>query len=210
MNKLSSIVICAVLLAAPAFAQDSREAVLKQITKDTCQELSGVDLSNKSPDEFKMSLGLVLLSVAGNYRSQLNSNGIDISDQLKLQDLAQNIGMRLAIDCPAFVSALTKNTSAVQAIVADTKKNTPAAPTGSVSGKLVKIVDGDFTYLQVEDSKGKVEKLWWLEYFEGSNRFVTDPKSQLNKQIKVNYVEKEIFNSTLKEYVKIKIVTAVE
>jgi hypothetical protein len=74
----------------------------------------------------------------------------------------------------------------------------------------VKIVGGDLTYLQVEDDKGKVEKLWWMEYFDGSNVLAADPQRRLNKPIKVKFVEKEIFNSTLKDYVKVKVITGVE
>jgi hypothetical protein len=83
-------------------------------------------------------------------------------------------------------------------------------PKGSISGKLVKVVSGDFTHLQIEDLKGKVERVWWLEYFDGSNKLMTDPQGQLNKLIKVNYVEREMFNSTLKDYVKIKVITGIE
>jgi hypothetical protein len=75
---------------------------------------------------------------------------------------------------------------------------------------LVKIAEGEFTHLQVEDANGRIEKLWWMEYFNGSNILLADPQGQLNKPIKVNFVEREIFNSTLRDYVKVKVITGIE
>jgi len=64
--------------------------------------------------------------------------------------------------------------------------------------------------LKVEDTKGKIEKLWWMEYFQGSKTLLTDPNSRLNKPITVKYTEREVFNSTLGDYVKIKIITGID
>jgi len=49
-----------------------------------------------------------------------------------------------------------------------------------------------------------------MEYFDGSTRLITEPQKYLNKPIRIRYVEKEIFNSTLNDYVKIKVITGME
>ena len=55
-----------------------------------------------------------------------------------------------------------------------------------------------------------IEKLWWMEYFEGSGRLITNAGDMLNKDVKVKYTEKEIYNATLKEYIKIKVIAGLE
>src|SRR5215468_10043422 len=89
-------------------------------------------------------------------------------------------------------------------------KSVVNSPTATISGTLRKIVGGDFSYLQVEDTKGKIEKLWWMEYFEISEILLTDPNGLLNKPITVKYTEREVFNSMVGDYVKIKIIRRIE
>jgi hypothetical protein len=193
-------------ISTPLLAQTTRDALIKQVTKETCDELSKTDFSNKSTDEFKITLGLVLVKVVAAHQAELKTVGVSVSDPQSLEKIGNDVGVQLVTTCPSFLSALTGNPNAVKELL----DNEKASVSGSISGKLVKVVGGEFTYLQVEDAKGKVEKLWWLEYFEGSNNLVGDQQSQLNKPIKVNYVEKEMFNSTLKDYVKIKVITSIQ
>jgi hypothetical protein len=187
----------------PLFAQD-REAFTKQIAKEFCDELSKVDFSNKSAQDMKMTLGVGLLNAAGKHQTELKRFGIDIGDPLSFGKFGEEVGARLALECPGFLSAMTGTPGRLQELISGNDA------TGSISGKLLKIVSGDFTYLQIEDSKGKIEKLWWMEYFDGSTKLLTDPQNRLNKAITVTYVEKEMFNSTLNDYVKMKVIRKIE
>ena len=63
--------------------------------------------------------------------------------------------------------------------------------------------------MQVKNADGKIEKIWWMEYFEGANNLLSG-KIKINKTISVHYVEREIYNGRLKDYVKIKVATGVE
>lgn len=169
-------------------------------------EVKKIDFSNKSVDEIKIALGLPLVMVAGKHMAELKALGFDISDSQSAQKLGGDIGVYLAQECPEVLSAVLKNPSAFAEMAQGAKPDTSL----SIAGTLVRIVEGDFSYLQVADTKGKIEKLWWMEYFEGSNALTANPQSRLNKPIKVKYVEREMFNSTLKEYVKVKVITGIE
>ena len=194
------------LFSTPLFSQATRADLMKQLAQEACLEVKKVDFSNKSVDEIKIALGLPLVMVAGKHMAELKALGYDISDSQSAQKLGGEIGVQLAQECPEVLSAMLKNPNALGEIAQSSRSNASQ----SISGTLVRIVEGDFSHLQVTDAKGKVEKLWWMEYFDGSNALAANPQSRLNKPITVKYVEREMFNSTLKEYVKVKVITGIE
>jgi hypothetical protein len=206
MNKTLALVVWPLLFTAPLYSQGTRDDLLKQLAQEACQEIKKTDFSNKSADELKLALGLPLVMVSGRHQGELKAVGIDMSDSQSARKFGNDVGIYLAQNCPEFVASMMKNPSAVAEIAQNAKTSGPL----SISGTLVKIVNGDFSYLQVEDSKGKIEKLWWMEYFDGSNVLVVSPQNRLNRPIKVNYVEKELFNFTLKDYVKVKVITGID
>src|SRR5262249_35481760 len=164
MNKLLTLSGVFLLLIGTALAQsNTKDELLKTMAGETCQELAKVDLKNKSADELKMALGLPLVVVAGRHQAELQKFGINMADKQGAEALGRDIGFQLAGICPNFVSAMLGNANALSEIVKS--NNASKIPTLSLTGKLVGIVTGDFTYLQVEDGKGKVEKLYWMEYF---------------------------------------------
>src|SRR5262245_19827414 len=192
------------LLAGSLFGQGTNDVFVKQLTRETCDEVVKIDFSKKTAEEFKLSLGLVLVKVMGQHQQELRERGVNPGDPKSLEKVATEVGMRLAADCPVFVEALTRNPDTIR----DFAENESSS--GNISGRLLKIVGGEFTYLQVEDDKGKIQKLWWMEYFDGSNKFLADPQRQLNKTVRIDYVEKEMFNSTLNDYVKIKVIKGIQ
>jgi hypothetical protein len=204
MKRTLLVAIGYSLLATSLFGQATDDVFMKQITRETCDAVAKVDFSKKTTEEFKLSLGLVLVKVMGQHQEELKARGANPGDPKSLEKVATEVGMRLAADCPAFVEALTRNPDTIKDF-AESKSSA-----GNVSGKLLKIVGGEFTYLQIEDDKGKIEKLWWMEYFDGSNKFLADPQRQLNKIVRVDYVEKEMFNSTLNDYVKVKVIKGIQ
>lgn len=209
MKKVVQIGICSLLFTCASFAQavqSSQTELLKKIAKETCVEIKQTDFSQKTPDEMKLALGLPLLTVFGRHQDELKAAGYNLTDSKTSEKLGNDVGAQLVFECPDFMSSLMKNPKAITELAQRSKDG----PTGTISGTLVKITGGDFSYLQVEDDKGKVEKLWWMEYFDGANVLTANPQSRLNKPIKVKFVEKETFNSTLKDYVKIKVITGIE
>jgi hypothetical protein len=209
MKQVGLIGCCWLLFTGASFAQTVQSPqvdVLTKIARETCQEIKKVDFSQKTPDEMKLALGLPLLAASGRHQDELRAAGYNLSDPKASEKLGADVGAKLLYECPEFTSTMLQNTKALT----DLAQSGKIGGSGAISGTLVKIVGGDFSYLQVEDDKGKVEKLWWMEYFDGSNVLATDPQRRLNKPIKVKFVEKEMFNSTLKDYVKIKVITGIE
>ncbi len=208
MKKI--LICCSIMLFSSVclFAQVSKDSLLKLMTKETCNEISNKDFSGKNMDELQMELGLAMMPVVMKYQDELQTAyGISMEDQSGMEKMGMEIGLQLAKDCPAFLKMFVNNPGALKEIAGN--NNTDAAVM-NISGTLIKIVTGDITYIQVKDASGKIEKLWWMEYFDGSAKLITDASTMVNKQVKVKYTEKEIYNATLKEYIKIKVITGLE
>lgn len=205
MKKYLVFAVCFLLISVAAHAQMSKDSLMKIMAKETCAEISKKDLAGKSMDELEMELGLAMLPVVAKYQEELKTIfGFDMEDPKSMEGMGREVGMQLAKDCPAFLKMFMSNPEAMKEITGK-DKNVPAV--SIINGTLLKVVNGDFTYIQVKDGSGKIEKLWWMEYFEGSNKLINELDKQLNKPVRVSYIEKEIYNSTLKDYMKLKIIT---
>ncbi len=207
MKKILFCCLALLVITASVNAQVSKDSLLKLMSKETCTEITNKDFSGKNMDELQMELGLAMMPVVLKYQEELQTVfGISgIEDQSGMEKMGMEIGLQLAKDCPAFLKMFVNNPGALKEIVGN---NTDAAVM-SISGTLLKVVTGDFTYIQIKDASGKTEKLWWMEYFEGSSK-LTGAATMVNKQVKAKYIEKEIYNATLKEYIKIKVITGLE
>jgi len=197
------------LFSCVSFAQavqPSQTDLLKKLAREACQDIKQVDFSQKSEEEMKLALGLPLVTVFGRHQDELKAAGYNLLDAKSSEKLGNDVGVQLVFECPDFMNMMVKNSK----VVTDIAQHNKQGPSGTISGTLVNISGGDFSYLQVADDKGKIEKLWWMEYFDGANLLVGNPQNRVNKPIRVRYVEKEMFNSMLKDYVKIKVITGVE
>ena len=208
MKKYIVFAVCFLLISIAAQAQMPKDSLMKIMAKETCTEISKKDLAGKSMDELEMELGLAMLPVVAKYQEELKTIfGFDMEDPKSMEGMGREVGMQLAKDCPAFLKMFMSNPEAMKEITGK-DKNVPAV--SIINGTLLKVVNGDFTYIQVKDGSGKIEKLWWMEYFEGSNKLINELDKQLNKPVRVSYIEKEIYNSTLKDYMKLKIITGMD
>lgn len=204
MKKIILFCLFCAFFSAPLYAQMSKDSLIKVMSKETCEDISNKNFSGKSMDELQMELGLAMLPIISKYEAELKSVlEVSIDDQKGLENMGRLVGLQLAKDCPAFLKMFMSNPQAIKDAAGMITENSSA----SISGTLLKIVPGDFAYIQVKDGSGKTEKIWWMEYFEGSDKLTNSPQNYLNKAVKVNYIEKEMYNSTLKEYVKVKILT---
>ena len=191
-------------LSAAQVAQD--DVVRATMAKDVCTELSQADVSTKSLSQILTIMNRAVAKGVVAHQAELMASGINLADPSVLQAFTRQVPAQLAGQCPAFFIALSKNPDALKQL-ANAVVNSLE---GTISGTLRKIIGGDFSYLQVEDTTGKIEKLWWMENFENSEILLADPNGLLNKPITVKYTEREVFNSTVGDYVKIKIITRIE
>jgi hypothetical protein len=201
------IAMAMAVMAMGSQAQNSKDSLMKLVTKDVCDELGTKNLTGKGMDELQMEIGMAFMPALMKHKDALEKvMGGNVNDKEGMEKLAQEIGMRLITECPAFLKIM----SGVDMNTMDKPAKLPIAMNGAViKGTLVKIVPGELTHLLIKDSKGKMVKVWWMDYFDGSDDMADNPQKMINKKVTVNYTEKEVYSATLKDYIKIKVATGV-
>jgi hypothetical protein len=194
------------LLAITAQAQTGKDSLMKVVTKDVCDELSKKDFTGKSMDDMQMEMGMAFMPVMMRHQEALEKQfGGSIMNKETIEKVAQEIGMRLMVDCPDFFKMMS-GSGMMQA-------EGPKISTSlneSIKGTLVKVVPGEMTHLLVRDAKGKTVKIWWMDYFDGSDEMADNPQRMANKKATITYTEKEVYSAALKQYVKIKVATGIK
>ncbi|MEO7801861.1 MAG: hypothetical protein ABIR81_07670, partial [Ginsengibacter sp.] len=170
-----------------------------------CTEISKTDYSTKTLDELQIDLGMAMMPSFQNHHEEIEKYfNVDFTDQKAMQQIGTQIGLKLATNCPAFLK-LMRDKSSDLAGMSGAKPITSVG--GIVSGTLSKIVPGEVTYFVVKSADGKMEKIFWMEYFKGAEKISS---ANISKPLKISYVEKDMYNSTLKDYIKQKVAVSVE
>lgn len=202
------MVLVMVIAAITGQAQNSRDSLMKLVTKDVCDELSAKNLTGKNMDEVQMEMGLAFMPALMKHKDALEKElGGTVTDKSSMEKWGQEIGMLLVTECPAFLKIM----SSMDPGAMDKPTKVPVTIGGSatIKGTLLKVVPGELTHLLVKDSKGKTVKIWWMDYFDGSDDMADNPQKMINKKITVDYTEKEVYNVALKQYIKIKVATGI-
>ena len=186
-------------LAAMSSRAQSDSALRKKISKDFCIEFSKVSGTIKKED-LEMELGMVILPLLSKYNDEIKSQWhLDPADKEDLEKIGYRIGQDAAMDCATFRNFIKENMDAIG--------NTSEEENKSLSGILVKIEGQPFTYLLIRTKTGKMEKLFWMDHFEGAEKLSTEGKNLLNKEIRVGYKEQEVYDQVNNDYRKNKVLT---
>lgn len=208
-NKVTRLLMLVgmVLAAITGQAQNSKDSLMKLVTQDVCNELSTKDLTGKNMDELQMEIGMSFMPVLMKHKDALEKElGGDVTDKASMEKLAQSIGMRLFTECPAFLKIMSNIDPST---LEKPAKMSVVVGGATITGTLLKVVPGELTHLLVKDNSGKTVKIWWMDYFTGSDEMADNPLKMVNKKVTVNYTEKEVYNVALKQYIKIKVATGI-
>jgi len=186
-------------------SQKQKDSLMKVMALEACEELKKKDFSNLKKEDLEVELGMAVVPVFSSHAQAIEDiYGFDIAESDKMKDFGQELGIKLAVVCPEFIKLFANNRSLLE-----TKTEIKVTKDiMTLSAILIKVVPGEFTYFQVKDKSGKTEKIWWMDYFEGSD-ILADTKN-LNKNITVKYQEKEVYNAAIKDYIKIKVAFGLE
>lgn len=178
----------------------SKDSLIKKMAAEMCVQIAANDSALRTAENFQMKLGVMMLPVMTSYKEELAKVIPGFVFENDLESLSEQLGMTMALNCPSFLNLI----AARPEFLNEVDQN----PERAVEGKLVQILDGDFTSIQVKLSNGRTEKLWWMEFFEGAEALAS--KSLVSKQVKVKFVEKEVYNAALKDYILIKVITGID
>jgi hypothetical protein len=204
-RKIFFLCLVSLLARTGVMAQANKDSLLKMMAKDACEEINKMNFDGKDAKTFQVEIGLSILPVINKYEKELKQvYGKDMSTVDILSVAAEDIGMKLALECPAFIKIIADNPGLMMDRI---PKNTIYK---SVTGKLIKIVPGEFASLLVKKGDGKLVKILWMEAFTGAEALRTWPQQWTGMDVTVFYDEKEMYNGITKKYGKVLIATGIE
>lgn len=194
---LLSVLVCSVLMSSA----QKNVPLYTTMANELCKQIKEKQAELIQSDNVQMDLGLMMLPIFMQYESELKKvvPDLDLSNEKQLELLGIEIGKKM-VACPEFLKIISANQELLQVAK-------EGAAVLSIQGTLAAITPGEFTSITVKTSSGKLEKLWWMEYFPGEQKLNVD---LLNQKVNVSYIEKEVYNAVLKDYIKIKVVTGIE
>ncbi len=199
---------CLLLLAGSygAKAQMSKDSLTKVMAKEVCVELEKKDFSKIKKEQIEEELGLALLPVITKYETEIKEvyKVDEVMESKTMEIVGRDIGMKLVNVCPSFLKIF------VNGLADDNKKVTDAPVAAveevkSVFGMLTAITQTEMATLVVKDRTGKLTKIVWLDQFVGSDLVQANAAKFINKPVTIKFIEREIYNATLKRYTKIKV-----
>ncbi len=210
MRKLFSLSLIALITNISIAQKMTKDSLIVLMSNDVCLELNKLLVENRNNSTLETDLGLAMLPAFEKYMKEiLQIYGFDKMSEENGGKVGEDIGMELGKNCPAFFKLLSRNPDATSDII-NGKTSNSLSNTFAIEGSLEKIVNSDLSFVEVISSKGKIEKIYWFEYFEGSNLLIKEPQKLLHQKIKLNYFEREVYNSALKDYIKLKVIAGIQ
>lgn len=177
------------IAALPLAAQ----GVVDKLADASCECISKKDVDNMSQEQLQMQLGFCIMEAIGKYPEEFQKEfgDFDPSDQAAMNKIAEQIGMKMAFKCPAVLMK-----------VADVQTQVQAAPAAmEVLTGTIKSIDGEeLATVTLTDEQGRSHKLLWLQYFKGSERFISEPSKVVGSKVRVKVEAVEYYYPRVKEY----------
>lgn len=206
MKRILLLAFTAFVFSANA-QKITKDSLLKIMCGEMCDELTKKAKANKKIESLETEIGLIMLPSITKHSKEIEDvYGENPFEGKIMETVGEDLGGKLAADCPAFLTLFTNNSEATAELISGKKSDKVS---GTVKGSFVKITNTELSFIEIKTSNGKIEKLYWMEYFEGSNDLMNTPLKFNNKNVTAKYVEKEIYKSTLKDYSKIKVITSI-
>lgn len=197
MKKI--LLIVSVLLVQLSFSQTmTKDELVSKLADDACECSSKEKITKEN---FEMVLGLCILQGVSKYKSDVAfyyGENI-IGNDKAIETLGEEIGIKLATNCPAFVNAILD--TGVEKYM-----DGHSAEDEIVKGKFKKVTSDQFLTMELAEDSGKKHELIVLHDFD--NAFlVTDNVLKTNAEITVSYYLLEIYDTKTKKFVTYKVIS---
>jgi hypothetical protein len=216
---LVGVVFAVAALKSAAQAKPIEDSLINLMKEDICKELAKVPESDFTADNFEMQLGMLMISVFGNYDAKLKKIYGEnyTANQNTLSEVGKKIGMKLAVNCKVFQQLIIKNPSFVNAAMAKNAKqksaDTPVEKLEEITkvpslGFVVKVLSftqGEISFYTVKD-KSVTKRVYWLGKFNGDDELIANPRKIIGKSVFFRAIESKVYSATERVYKKILVV----
>ena len=211
------LLIATVLVTQLANAQKmTKDSLINLISIDACKEFDKKDFTKVKKENMQMELGMTMLPAISKYVNEIQDiYGGSLTDRGVGEKVGTDIAMKLMVSCPKFTdiamtAGMEQASTAEKPAGGKTKSERNTAAGESIQGTLTAVTPGDITTLTVRDAKGKLQKLYWLGYYDNADQIKSNPRKYLNKRVRISYTEQDAYDAVKKDYKVIKVITAVE
>ena len=177
----------------------AQKTLRQKLSDEFCKELNKQDISETWDEKSMEKIGLVILPVVSKFKEEIKKEmGLEMTSQEDFQKVGEIIGAEAVINCPKFQKMMRQ--------MSEGKKQEVKMLTTLEGTFLGVATSGNFSYLRIKGSDGRENKVWWFQFFPGSDQ-VANFK---DKAVTLTCIEEEIYEPTLKDYVKIKIAQSIK
>lgn len=169
--------------------------LVDKLAVQTCECLNKKDVKNLSMEELQTQLGFCMMGAIGQNEAAFKKKYGDVSftDQTTMTKVGEEVGTAMVYKCPDVMMNLAQTQMQGQPVAT-------AAATGEIIGKVKAIEGSELAQIVITDESGRAQKFVWFGYFEGSERFISEPLKVIGKKVKVEYREVEAYSPQAKEY----------
>jgi len=194
--RFTGILLFAVAILVPSVVS-AQKTLRQKMADDFCTELNKQNLPDTYDDKAMQQIGLVILPVVGKYKDQIKKEmGLEMMSQEDFQKVGEIIGQEAVLTCPKFQKMMTKMTEG---------QTSEVKMLSTVNGTFLGVAtSGNFNYLRIKGSDGRETKVWWFQFFQGAD-LLANPAALKDKAVSLSVLEEEVYEPTLKDYVKIKV-----
>ncbi len=212
-------------------AQITKDSLLTKMANEACIEIKKKDLTKIDKSKFETEVGMLLMpTFTKNMKEIQEVYGNSVMTAEGMQNVGEELGIKLVTNCPEFMKLsldLMSDPDASKKILdkKDLFSKKDAAVSGTTTnytpptiskedtepskGTMLSLTPGTFSTINIKNKQGKVENLYWFEYFENADYFKNNISKFTNKKINYTYEEKDIYDAAKKNYKTIKVITSI-
>jgi hypothetical protein len=207
MKKIVSLITFLVACFAVK-AQNNKDTSVQKTAVSICNCLEKNHMENAKDQAEMQSIFLqCMLDSAASAMSEIASNANNGDIQQASQEFAQKIAMELVkMNCKPFMQMSVKLAQGSGGITFGNNENKDEVESvKSVDGTVTKVDEKDFLYITVKTTAGRELTFIYLDYVDNSDDWVKNAATKLkDKNVTVQYVEKEVYNPKLKDFSNVK------
>lgn len=198
MHKICKMkkIVFILFLTNFSFAQvNSKEGVIDLLSNQTCDCLNTKDLTETN---LELTLGVCIIqSIQKNKEEVEKYFGKNIlSDEDNMTEIAESIGVQLALECSKFTNLISDMTYEDEAMDEEYL---------SYSGKIIAVNSDQFMTFKLKQDSGKIVTFLVLEDFDNSY-LLLDSIIQPTEKVEVSYYEATLYDAKIKKFVPYNVV----
>lgn len=202
MKKLTYLVASFIVFSNVLLAQDidSKEALLDTVANEACECINKktIDFETVQQSRLEMEFGLCILESYSKHKKEADKYfTISLTDEQSLEALGADVAIKMMGICSDFMMKVVGTYTASE--FEEGKDDI------IIVGQVTNIQESLFNTIELKDTDNRMQKILWLEYFEGDH-LLYDLNKLKKMKVKITCYEYEMFDPKIKEYRNFKII----